>query len=239
MGIVIHPCQDSNVSWGQCKFHMGNCPRLSPICFFSWLILLYNFPVLTHDSEYNSFQWVLFILLVNYHTWGLFGETHVFTVDVKSDDVTDPKSVCPMLLKAKTQNVRCQLRRRVTQIHLTKLQSSGFFYVKRRENGRGCLRKTAAPPGIPLMVRSYYLKGHKNTAGLYMITSKTDLEFYSVTRTVFGDYSLRPCSLVKSALPFDKLSLHPRHHNLVLFLLLIVHSTAISFLVIFLLTLIF
>lgn len=112
------------------------------------------------------------------------------------------------------------------------------FMSREGKIGGGCLCKTPAPSRIPLMVRSYYPKGHGNTAGLNMMESKRDLKVHSVTRTVFEGYSLSPCSLVKSALSFDKTSFtpHPGHHNLMVFLLLIVHSRAISFSVIFLLT---
>lgn len=40
----------------------------------------------------------------------------------------------------------------VPQIHLTKVQSAGFFFVKRGEVKRGCLYKTQTTSRITLMV---------------------------------------------------------------------------------------
>lgn len=62
-----------------------------------------------------------------------------------------PKSVCPMLGKAKTQNIRVWIKERFTdrkgtngdgrpnlQIRFKKMQSSGFFYVGEGGEGKGC-----------------------------------------------------------------------------------------------------
>lgn len=64
---------------------------------------------------------------------------------------TGPKSVCPMLGKAKTQNIRVWIKERFTdrkgtnwdgrpnlQIRFKKMQSSGFFYVGEGGEGKGC-----------------------------------------------------------------------------------------------------
>lgn len=40
----------------------------------------------------------------------------------------------------------------VPQIHLTKVQGSGFFYVRGRGNWRDCFCKTEATSRIPVMI---------------------------------------------------------------------------------------
>ena len=62
-------------------------PKLCPVYHLLYLAgsNLYLFPVINHNCEYNRFQWVLCILLVNYWNLGLFGATPKVIVGVRSE----------------------------------------------------------------------------------------------------------------------------------------------------------
>lgn len=53
----------------------------------------------------------------------------------------------------------------VPQIHLTKVQSAGFFFVKRGEMKRGCLYKTQTTSRITLMIGMCMCKAKEKLLG--------------------------------------------------------------------------
>lgn len=53
---------------GTHKLHARTTPTLCPVCHFSCLIWMYIL-ILYILYECNNFQWFLWVLLVNYHTW--------------------------------------------------------------------------------------------------------------------------------------------------------------------------
>ena len=57
--------------------------RLLPCTLLPLAVLnLYPFSVVNCNCEYNSFQWVLWVLLVNYQTWGWFGKPPELVIGV-------------------------------------------------------------------------------------------------------------------------------------------------------------
>lgn len=66
------------------------------IWYFSWTLpyvflpladfTLYPFPVISHNQEYNHFQWILWVRLVNFWTRRLFWELPKLAVGVRSEN---------------------------------------------------------------------------------------------------------------------------------------------------------
>lgn len=64
---VMHP-EDNRY------FPFETFPDECPMPLFFWLIHLYPLTVINCNHEYNSSQWVLWVLQANYQIWGWFGK---------------------------------------------------------------------------------------------------------------------------------------------------------------------
>ena len=62
--IILYWYQEVNKSWGWWKFHVWYPSRLCAMCLCLWLVLICILGYKKCDCDYNCFQWVLWVFLV-------------------------------------------------------------------------------------------------------------------------------------------------------------------------------